>query len=265
MRYAARMTPRRLVVLPFLLLAACAGLPGSRTSLLHERWVESAVSGRGGPVVVFESGLGANLRAWEKVVPAVAGFTTAFAWSRPGLGASEPVEGPRTGRVVVEELRALLRAQGLAPPYVLVGHSLGGLYLQWFARRYPEEVAGLVLVDSSHPAQMAGALGRPRVTLGTMLVRLYMTGVRGREFRGLNPTGEDVLAAPTYEGPVTVINAGRAPSGEPTWAERLRLDLARQYPHSRLQWVDSGHNVQAQHPDVVIDAIRQLVEQARAR
>lgn len=248
-----------------LVMTACASLPGTRTTLLNERWVESAVAGQGGPVVVFESGLGADLHAWENVFPKVAGFTTAFAWSRPGLGASEPTEGPRTGRVAVEELRALLRASGLSPPYVLVGHSLGGLYLQLFARRYPAEVAGLVLVDSSHPSQMAGARGRLPSTPWTMLLRLYMTGTRRHEFSGLNQTGGDVLRAPVFEGPVTVLAAGRDPAGQdPSRDQVMRLDIARLYPGSHLQWVDSGHNIQRQHPDVVVDTIRALVEQVRA-
>jgi pimeloyl-ACP methyl ester carboxylesterase len=149
-----------------------------------------------------------------------------------------------------------------------VGHSLGGLYLQLFAREYPDEVAGLVLVDSSHPSQMAGARGRPARTFWTMLLSLYMTGVRGREFRALNQTGEQVLGAPGFDGArVTVLSAGHDPAlegREPTPGEALRLDVARLYPGSQQHWVDSGHNIQVSHPQVVIDAIREHVLRARA-
>ena len=74
-------------------------------------------------------------------------------------GRSDPADSPRDGGHVVDELRALLSAQDLKPPYVLVGHSLGGLYMQLYARRYPDEVSALVLVDSTHPNQFKGAGG----------------------------------------------------------------------------------------------------------
>ena len=260
------MTLRRFGVLRLpvaLLLTSCASLPASQTSLVQGRWVECAVLGQGSPVVVFESGLGANLTAWDQVFPVVTGFTTAFAYSRPGYGASEWSRTPRIGRVVVEELRATLRARGLAPPYVLVGHSLGGLYMQLFARLYPEEVAGLVLVDSSHPSQMAGP--RPPPTFWGVLVDLYMTGTRGREFKALDATGQEVLRAPLFLGkPVILLSAGADPAAdaglEATPAQLQRRDLARLYPGSRQQWVSSGHNIQKTHPRVVIEAIREMVD-----
>lgn len=255
------------VLLVALLLSACATLPGVGTTLVHERWVENAVAGTGGPVVVFESGLGADLRTWDRVFPAVSERTTAFAYSRPGFGASERSASERSGRVVVEELRELLRARGLKPPYVLVGHSLGGLYLQLFARRYPEEVAGLLLIDSSHPAQMADVRGRPPHSWWTTLINLYMSGTRGREFRALDRTGRDVLALPPLEGkPVIILNAGKDPTRdghEASFVERERLDLARLHPGSQLRWVDAGHDLHRSHPQVVIEAIDELLASPR--
>jgi pimeloyl-ACP methyl ester carboxylesterase len=238
--------------------AGCAALPVSQDTLVDGRWVQTAVRGQGGPVVVFESGLGADLTAWDQVFPEVSTFATAFAYSRPGYGSSEWATTPRTGDVVVEELRATLRKRGLAPPYLLVGHSLGGLYLQLFARLHPDEVAGLVLVDSSHPTQMAGP--KPPPTFWGMAVNLYMTGTRGREFKALNTTGQEVLAAPPFVGkPVIILSAGRDPSADPSPSQRRRLDLAKLYPGSRQVWVDSGHNIQRLRPDVVIEAIREMV------
>ena len=234
-------------------------MPVSQDTLVDGRWVQCAVQGQGRPVVVFESGLGADLTAWEKVFSAVANFATAFAYSRPGYGSSEWASTPRTGDVVVEELRATLRKRGLAPPYLLVGHSLGGLYLQLFARLYPDEVVGLVLVDSSHPTQRAGP--RPPQTFWGMLVNLYMTGTRGREYEALNATGQQVLAAPPFVGkPVTLLSAGKDPSSDDRSPPQLRRrDLARLYPGSRQVWVATGHNIQKLRPEVVIDAIREMV------
>jgi pimeloyl-ACP methyl ester carboxylesterase len=241
-------------------------LPVSQDMVLDGRWLQYAVMGERSPVVVFESGLGADQTAWERVFPVVAGFTTAFAYSRPGYGGSERSPTPRVGSVVVEELRATLRARGLAPPYLLVGHSLGALYVQLFARLHPGEVAGLVLVDSSHPSQMAGP--RPPQSFMLMLIELYMSGTRGREFHGLNATGKEVLRAPPFlDRPVTILSAGPDPATlpSPPLAQLQRRDIARLYPGSRQQWVDSGHNIMRERPQVVIDAIRDMVEQVRAR
>ena len=263
--------PLRAVVLSAaaLLLASCASLPNTQSTLAGGRWVEYAVKGQGGPVVVFETGLGATMRSWEKVFPAVSELTTAFAYSRPGYGDSELTTSPRAGRVVVEELRALLEERGLEPPYVLVGHSVGGLYLQLFARLYPREVAGLVLVDSTHPIDFQGPRAlQHQPWWARLALGLYMTGPRGREFRAIGETGRDVLRAPVPTGmPVIILSAGRAPAPGPETEQaplNLRQDLARLYPGSRQQWVDSGHDIPRQRPQVVIDAIRELVETLRS-
>jgi pimeloyl-ACP methyl ester carboxylesterase len=245
-----------------LLATGCASLPvASQGTRIHDRWVECATMGQGSPVVVFESGLGADMTAWEKVFPAVAAFTTVFAYSRPGYGASERAATARAGRVVVEELRATLKARGVEPPYLLVGHSLGGLTMQLFARRHPEEVAGLMLVDSTHPNSFQGFdMWRTPVWWMRLPLALYMSGTRGREFSAINQTGRDVLYAPELTGkPVTVLSAGTGP----TQGDDLRSDVARLYPGSRHEWVDSPHNIQGKRPDVVIAAIREMVEQVR--
>jgi pimeloyl-ACP methyl ester carboxylesterase len=80
----------------------------------------------------------------------VAAQARVFAYSRPGYGQSEPSPEPRDAAQIVEDLRALLTARGLAPPYVLVGHSFGGAYMEFFAKAHPEEVNGVVLVDPRH-------------------------------------------------------------------------------------------------------------------
>ena len=108
-------------------LAGCATVPGVVTDTAGGRTVEHALAGQGAPVVVFENGLGANLDWWAKVWPEVARDTTVLAYNRAGYGKSEASSEARDGAHIVEELRALLRERGLAPPYILVGHSLGGL------------------------------------------------------------------------------------------------------------------------------------------
>jgi pimeloyl-ACP methyl ester carboxylesterase len=105
-----------------------------------------------GPTVVLEAGAGATLDSWARVIPLLTGDVRVIAYDRPGLGFSDPVAAPddRRPRAVAARLDALLRVAAAPPPYVLVGHSLGGLYVRALAERCPDAVAGLVLVDPSH-------------------------------------------------------------------------------------------------------------------
>jgi pimeloyl-ACP methyl ester carboxylesterase len=108
-----------------------------------------------GTPVVLDAGLAGSALLWEAALPLIAADAQAITFDRAGVGWSEAAPGdqPRTIERGIEELRALLRAAGIQPPYCLVGHSLGGVHIQYFAYRYPAEVLGLVLVDSSHPEQ----------------------------------------------------------------------------------------------------------------
>lgn len=112
-------------------------------------------AGQGEPTVVLEAGLNDFSLQWSRAQPEVAAFARVCAYDRAGLGWSEPSPLPRTPDNMAGELHALLRTAGLPGPYVLVGHSYGGIVVRTFARRYPGEVAGLVLVDSAHDEHMA--------------------------------------------------------------------------------------------------------------
>jgi pimeloyl-ACP methyl ester carboxylesterase len=103
----------------------------------------------GGPTVVMDSGLGGGLLDWQTVQPKVATFARVCSYDRSGLGWSESGQKPRTSQRIVKELHALLENAGVDGPYVLVGHSFGGTNVQLYASEYPEEVAGMVLVDSA--------------------------------------------------------------------------------------------------------------------
>lgn len=260
--------PRFLFGLPILLvglLVGCSTLPATETGELDHRHIEYAQIGHGSPVVVFENGLGASMHSWNKVFPEIGKQTTVFAYNRPGYGRSDPAPTPRDGAHVVDELRALLRSRDLPPPYVLVGHSLGGLYMQLFARQYPDEVAGLVLVDSTHPTQMEGAGNIERQPWwARIFFHLFVTGELRREFDAAMPTGQEVLHLPTVTGkPVVVLSAiDTSTSDAVKHANKKRADIANLYPGSRQLWVKSGHFIQWDRPEVVVDAIRSILEHA---
>jgi len=110
-------------------------------------------SGQGTPAVILDSGMGDSYISWSKVQPQIAKFTRICSYDRSGLGYSESGPRPRTSKVMAEELHQLLHNAEIPPPYILVGHSMGGYNVRLFASLYRSEVAGMVLVDSSHPEQ----------------------------------------------------------------------------------------------------------------
>ena len=127
--------------------------PPGRLVRFNERRMHIHVTGEGTPTVVFESGMGASCLSWALVQPQVAQFARAVSYDRAGHGWSDPAREPRTARQIAQELHTLLDATDVPGPYVLVGHSFGGYVSQAFAHMYRNEVAGMVLVDSVHPAE----------------------------------------------------------------------------------------------------------------
>ncbi|MEP7356727.1 MAG: alpha/beta hydrolase [Anaerolineales bacterium] len=164
--------------------------------------------GQGRPAAVLDTGLGGNSLVWANALPAVARVTEACTFDRAGSGWSDPApDGQRrTSQQMVEELRRLLKAAGLQPPYVLVGHSSGAIHTLVFAKRYPAEVAGLVLVEPSHPdmfkraAQVPGA--RPMSLMYGGLAGLRRLGLLrwvGPAFlRAVIPNGARTLPAAAW-------------------------------------------------------------------
>jgi pimeloyl-ACP methyl ester carboxylesterase len=259
-----KLLARALAVVMAMLLSSCASLPNSTLEKLDNRNVEFAMTRHGTPPVVFENGLGGRMEWWKNVLPEISNYTTTFAYNRPGYGNSDPVASPRDGLHVVDELRALLRDKGMKPPYILVGHSLGGLYMQLYARRYPEEVSALILVDSTHPQQLdgEGALEKQSFLVRGLL-GVMVTGAAKDELDLLPQTGKQVLDLPTLSGkPVFVLSASKPLDEKSTVADDAnakRRDIARLYPGSKQTWVDSGHAIPLEKPEAIVAAIREAL------
>ncbi len=127
--------------------------PPGRLVRVNKRRMHIHVTGEGRPAVVFESGMGASCLSWSQVQPAVAEFSRAVSYDRAGQGWSDAARAPRTAEQMAQELHTLLDLAGVPGPYVLVGHSFGGYVTRAFAHLYRNDVVGMVLVDSIHPAE----------------------------------------------------------------------------------------------------------------
>jgi pimeloyl-ACP methyl ester carboxylesterase len=127
--------------------------PHTLVKIGRRRRLNLLVAGEGGPTVIFATGLIGTTLGWARVQPAVAHTTRTVAFDKAGMGFSDPGPMPRTASAIVGDLRAALAAAAIAPPYILVGHSAGGPQMRLFAFRHPQEVVGMVMVDSSSEFQ----------------------------------------------------------------------------------------------------------------
>jgi pimeloyl-ACP methyl ester carboxylesterase len=127
--------------------------PQTLVKIGRRRRLNLLIAGEGAPTVIFAPGLNGATLHWARVQHAVALRTRTVAFDKAGIGFSDPGPMPRTAAAIVEDLRAALSAAGFGPPYLLVGHSAGGLQMRLFAFRYPQEVVGMVMVDSSSEHQ----------------------------------------------------------------------------------------------------------------
>lgn len=128
-------------------------VPGSFYSV-DGRLMHIDCAGTGSPTVVIEAAASASWLAWKGVQSHLSPVTRVCAYDRAGHGWSEPRQGPRDAETIVRELHALLDEAGVQRPMVLVGHSAGGLYVREYAREFPAEVVGVVLIDASSPQQI---------------------------------------------------------------------------------------------------------------
>jgi len=226
--------------------------------------------GQGDPTVILESGLGDSSSQWTgpaSVLDLVSGYTRTCAYDRAGVGKSEAWpkdEEPVSARDVVDDLHAALTAGEIAPPYVLVGHSIGGVFVRMFASAYPDEVAGMVLLDPATEFQFHGRFWRWEQKVEQ---RDAGTLPDGSSTIDLSSTVKDMRAATSIDAPLVVVTAGL--SADPGWVERAWMDY-----HDRVTAMSpdsihaiaeaAGHYIQEDDPNVVIEAVRQVSLAARS-
>jgi pimeloyl-ACP methyl ester carboxylesterase len=232
--------------------------------------IDVRVVGSGKPVVVFQSGLGDGLAVWAAVQDKVAERAAAVAFSRPGYGRSPADAGERSPCAAAATQRDMLRRAGLAPPYVLVGHSLGGLYQFAYARLFPDEVAGIVLLEPTHPQHWSRLQqDAPVVALLIRTARLSaFTSTMRREFDEQERCLGELAAKPTPAVPIRILVRGRFVPPETGAFERvmreLWLDWSRLLGGRPVDPVpDAGHYLQKDQPQAVANAVNAVLD-ARA-
>jgi pimeloyl-ACP methyl ester carboxylesterase len=252
--------------------------------------------GEGSPTVVFDSGLGSSSLDWARVQPEVARLTRACVYDRAGYGWSDPGPNPRDSVTIARELAVLLGQGGVAPPYVLVGHSFGGFNVRLFASEHPEETAALVLIDSSHeqqferfdqagirsvaprsgeiiidnPATVPASLPDDLQALArSFTVRAGFISALRSELGNLRVSAAELrAAAPLPDVPLVVISHRVRTDGVSARKDKLWMDMQQELATrtSRAQLVvadTDDHYVQLSEPGLVVEAIRTVLAESR--
>jgi pimeloyl-ACP methyl ester carboxylesterase len=277
--------------------------------------------GTGAPTVILEAGMGSNSLDWSLVQPEIAKFTRVCSYDRAGTGWSDASPLARTSKNITDELHTLLKNGDVPGPYILVGHSFGGLDIRLYASKYPNEVVGMVLVESSHEDQMEKMPPRPESNFQKLLVNpniapfLASIGV----FRILNHLPQSRTAIQMYppdiqqmyvaeastvknirsqtqenanfkislkqvkedggllgDTPLIVITGGENGTPQQTgqspeflneqaaiW-NQLQKDLVTKSTNGKQIFAEhSGHGVPRLQPEIIVQAVQELVTQIR--
>lgn len=255
-----------------LLAVACGGYnPGSRLVDVNGHQLNIRCSGDGTPAVVLISGLATDNHDWVEVEKQVSEFTQICSYDRFGLGESDHRDGTPTSQTATDDLHALISASGISGQVLLVGHSYGGLIAQLYAAKHPDDTFGVVLVDSLHEEN----LDRAGVILGEPTMTTFMRALTA------NPEGVDIPASLDQvqgldlgDTPVTVLTAGDHDLPDiidpGVGRQLISAWLYSQRELSKLSTTGvqfiaegSGHCIQCDRPNVVVDAIREMADGVR--
>lgn len=217
--------------------------------------------GKGKPTILFESGYGDSHEVWNQIQSAVSEDNKTLSYDRAGLGQSDASPLRRITINQVHELHKLLENTKVKGPYIIVAHSIGGYNARLFAAEYPKEVDGIIFVDVSHEDQDKKIL--PLLTPEYQELYKSQFSVEGNyedfeESAKMVAEHRDALK----KIPITVLTATNHEMGqevENIWLG-LQNDLASMSNNSRHYFVDCGHYIQDEKPQVVIDAIEEMIK-----
>lgn len=232
-------------------------------------------TGEGNPTIVFDSGWGMQYASWYGVTNIIDKTTHTVLYSRAGMGSSDKSPLDRTCETKTEELHKLLEASHIKGPYILVGHSLGGFVVRLFAAKYPDEVAGIVLVDASHEEFGNRIIGNmteeEKKAEQEYEARINKSAAPDGNYIDIEKSVEQVrkVRNAIKDIPLTVIVAQQSieskqygNKGE-IWME-LQKELASLSTKSKLIIAkNSSHNVPGDEPEVIADALLEMLDTVR--
>lgn len=245
--------------------------PARKVQCLDET-IEFVLDGNGPAAIVLVNGSGGPIEGWHKVFGELAGAARVFAYNRPGVGKSARPAAPQTVKHMAASLHATLKEAGCKPPYVLVGHSFGGLIVNLFARQHPGDVTAVVMLEASTVDDIE-TLGVYETAfqraLGKLLKRVFPPNPYA-ETEQAKISAQELKSAPPFPPiPVFVVTGGKPAM---TWATRPEA-LAARARHQRqlcalspmareIVAAGSGHFPQFSEPEVVIAAVKEALAHA---
>lgn len=219
------------------------------------------------PTVILEAGAGNDVGIWRDIHPSISEFARVCGYDRLGSGTSSDAPQGLAAADYPALLRRMLEAAGEPPPYILAGHSFGGVIVMDFANKYPTDVLGLVLIDSSHEDQLRRfatlpAPPAPRVSSAAapMPMRRAVDQMGFVQALGREPWHGHIPVVVLTRSPASFsLNDAGAEARQALWLE-LQHDLATRSPRSQhVIAKKSGHFIQNEEPQIVIDAIRAVL------
>ena len=253
-----------------------ARLPGIQAVQTRSGRLSYMLSGHGAARILLFSGAGVSLQGWEMLYPGIERVGRVLGWNRFGMQGSDRPRGRQSGAVVLGSLREMLGYVDLAPPYVLVAHSLGGLFANLYARLYPREVAGVLLIEATHPADHE-VLKKHETQIERALAKLlvlpdvFFRPNLQAELACVEDTVREIEAAgPFPEVPLRVVTGGLTPkawmmSPAAVGARRANQQaLARLSPRGEQVLAQkSGHFPQLTEPQLVLRVLEELLVEVR--
>jgi pimeloyl-ACP methyl ester carboxylesterase len=241
----------------------------------NNKHLESLILENGGTNVVFMNGFRIQFKTWDKVYPELKYENNVILFNRRGIGRSQKANKAQDGSTVIEDMRSLFSISRLDPPFLLVAHSLGGLFANLYARVYPNEVAGVVFVDAPHQSEIAEQRSFNPPFIVSLLFNSLRTAeklfdqFRYSEDECVDETIDQINSAGTFPNvPVAVVTGTKKMPFIPVKA----FDIHQEYQTKLLslstnsaQYLchGSGHFPQITEPEKVITAIKKTLDEMK--
>ena len=247
-------------------LSACTAVPTSAMKDIASNTIAYYFREGQSPTIVFQSGLGDGKNVWGETLKYLPDSASIFLYDRPGYGGSPETSDSRDPCAISRELNELLQAVGVSPPYILVGHSLGGLDQFYYASIFPDQVAGLVLLDPTHPShwETMQREAKAQANLITGLRNVAFSQVMRQEFddqtgclNSLNSEKpNDLPSILLFSGQFQIIEKG----SYETMVKKLRKEWRYLLVNSRQSEIaNSSHYIQKDAPEEVARAIEKML------